>query len=110
PAVDAALAAGPELGVLNVEGSDSLVVVVDEGEVVEALQYKVAGVIVNGAARMAGDALQEHLERQAVVQILRRMDLVADVHALGVEGIQNRTPAAGELVEALVYESVRPLR
>src|SRR6185503_5219614 len=50
---------GPELGVLNVEGSDSLVVVVDEGKVVEALQYEVARVIVNGAARMAADALQE---------------------------------------------------
>ena len=69
---------------------DALVIDVDEVQVVELLQHEVAGIVQDIAARVVVHALQEHLEGDAVVQILTRMDLVAEVDARLVEGIQDR--------------------
>ena len=91
--------AGVELGVLDVERLDPLVVDVDEAEVVELLQQEMAGVVVDAAARMIADPLEEHLEGGAVDQVLARVDLVAEVDAVLLEDVEDRLPAPGQLVE-----------
>ena len=61
------------------EGLDALVVDVDEVEVVELLQHEVRRVVVDAAARVIADALEEHLEGRAVEDVLAGVDLVADI-------------------------------
>ena len=46
----------------------------------------------------------------AVVQVFRRVDLEADVDPLRVERVEDRSPAAGELVEPVLDQPVGPLR
>ncbi len=48
---------------------------------------------------MVADASQEHLERDAVVQVLAGVDLEAGIDAGAVEGVEQRPPALGQLVE-----------
>ena len=109
-AVDALPAGRVELGILDVEDLDALVVDVDVVEVVELLQHEVARVVEHGSARVAADALEEHLEGHAVVQVLAGVDLVADVDARIVEGVEDRPPALGQLVEGGLDQPGRPLR
>jgi hypothetical protein len=59
---------------------------------------------------MVADALQEHLEGDAVMQVFARMDLVADVDAAVLGMIEDRPPAPGQLVEGGLDETRRPLR
>src|SRR6185312_3852412 len=92
-AIDPLASGRIELGILDVKHADALVVEVNVFEIVELLQHEVAGVEEDVAALMPPDALKEHLEGRAVMEILARMDLVADVHALGVEGVEDRPPA-----------------
>ena len=96
-----------ELGVLDVERLDALVIDVDEVEIVELLQQKVRRVVVDGAARMVLQLAEEPLEGRAVEQVFARMDLVADVDADLVIGVEDRLPAPRELAEGLV-DQVRP--
>src|SRR5690606_38975619 len=70
---------------------------VDELEIVEALQHEVRRVVVDAAARVVADPLEQHLEGHAVEQVLARMQLEADVDALLVAGVENRPPALGQL-------------
>src|SRR5919106_1071996 len=86
-----------ELGVLDVERLDPLVVDVDEAEIIELLQEKMARVVVDAAARMVADPLEEHPEGGAVHQVLARMDLKADVDAVLVERVEDRPPAPCKL-------------
>src|SRR5918996_861317 len=97
--IHALMRARIELGVLDVKRLDPLMVDVDEAEVIELLQQKVAWIVVDAAARMVADPLEKHLEGRAVHQVLARMDLVADVDAMLVEHVQDRLPASCELVE-----------
>jgi len=108
--VDALAPVRVELGVLDVEGVDALVVDVDEVEVVELLQHEVRGVVIDAAARVAADALEQHLERRAVHDVLIRMQLEADVDAGVVVGVEDRLPAPGELVERGLDQSGRARR
>ncbi len=108
--IDALLRARVELGVLDVERPDPLVVDVDEAEIVELLQEEVAGIVVDVAARMVADPLEEHLEGHAVDQVLARMELVADVDAGLIERIQDRLPAPRQLVERGLDQAGRPRR
>ena len=61
-----------------------------------------AWIVENITARMVVDQRQKTLEGDAVVQIFPRMQLKADVHALLVEGIQNRPPAGRQRLERLL--------
>lgn len=62
------------------------------------------------AARMPADPLMEALEGGAVVQVLARVDFVAQIDSLFVAGIKNRAPASRQLVESGVDQPVRTLR
>ncbi len=92
------------------ERLDALVVDVDEGEVIELLQQEVARIIVDGAAPVALQRVEEHLEGRAVEDVLARMDLEADIAARFVIGVEDRPPALGQLGEGRVDEPRRPLR
>jgi len=59
---------------------------------------------------VAADALEEHLEGRAVMQVLAGVDLVADIDALGIEGVEDRAPALRQLVEGGLDQARRPLR
>ena len=108
--VDALATGRVELRVLDVEGVDALVVDVDEVEVVELLQHEVRRVVVDAAARMAVDALEQHLERRAVHDVLAGMQLEADVDAGVVIGVEDRLPALRELVEGGLDQAGRARR
>ena len=56
------------------------------------------------------DGGEEALEGGAVVQILAGMDLVGDVDAGLVEAVEDRAPAAAELVEGGLDQARRALR
>ena len=110
PGIDALPAARVELGVLGVKHPDARMIDVDELQIVELLQQEMAGVIQNVAAPVIVHALQKHLKGDAIVQILARMDLVAEVDARLVEGIQDRRPAARQLVEGGFHQARGALR
>ena len=108
--VDALAPRRVELGVLDVERVDALVVDVDEVEIVELLQHEVRRVVVDAAARMATDPFEQHLEGHAVHQVFARMELEADVDAGIVVGVEDRLPALGELVEGGLDQARRAWR
>ena len=108
--VDALAAGRIELGVLDVERLDALVIDVDEGQIVELLQQEVRRVVVDVAALVAADRVEEHLEGGAVEHVLAGMNLEADVDAGLVIDVEDRFPAAAELGERLVDQAGRALR
>jgi hypothetical protein len=59
---------------------------------------------------MAADRVEETLEAQTVVDVLTGMDLVADIHAYLVIGVEDRLPAAAELGEGSLDQPRRALR
>src|SRR5215467_13232419 len=91
-AVHALLAGRIELGILHVEDLDAVVVVVDVVQVVQLLQDEVARVVEQAGALVVADAIEKHLVGFAVVQVLARVDLVADVHTGTVECVEDRAP------------------
>ena len=85
--------ARPELGVLDVEGADALVVDVGEGETIELLQQEMRGIVVDPAALMAAEPVEEKLKSRAVEDILAGMDLEADIDAMLLLDIEDRPTA-----------------
>ena len=81
-AVDALFRRRIELGVLHMEHLDAFVIDVDEAEIIHPLLDEMAGVVIDVAARVIADSVEEHLERVAVEHILGRMDLEAEVDAV----------------------------
>src|SRR6266446_2217409 len=68
------------------------------------------GIVQQVAALVSTDALEEHLERHAVVQILPGMNLEAGVDPVFLEHVENRAPAPRQLVERRLDQTGRPLR
>ncbi|MNL28787.1 hypothetical protein D3C87_1504470 [compost metagenome] len=54
-------------------------------------------------------AIEEHLVGDAIVQVFAGVNFVADVDARLVEGVEDRRPAAGQLVEGLFDQPSRAL-
>jgi hypothetical protein len=105
--VDALAAGRVELGVLDVERLDALVVDVDEGEIVQLLQQEVRRVVVDVATRVVADGARGTSRRWRHRRVLAGMQLEADVDAGLVEGVEDRRPALAELVEGLSIEAGR---
>ncbi len=114
PALEAAIDALPpgriELRVLDVEHLDPVFVDVDIVEIIQALQHVMRRIVEHVGARMVLHPLQEHLERDAVMQVLTGMDLITHVDAVFVRMIEDRRPAAGKLVEGGLDQTGRALR
>ena len=87
-----------------------LVIDVDELEIVELLQDEMRGIIVDRAALVPFDGVEETLEARSVEQVLARVDLIGDVDACLVEGVEDRLPALGELFERGLDQARRALR
>lgn len=83
----------------SVKGADPGVVAVDEAEIVDVLQAQMARIVEDFRARMPVDQRQEALEGGAVMQILSRMRLEAQIDIGGICGIEHRPPNAGEFGE-----------
>src|SRR5213083_2050084 len=114
PRLESAIHALPagriELGILDVKHADAVMIKIDVLEIVELLQHEVTGIVQQVAAFVTADALEEHLERHAVVQILAGMDLEAGVDPVFLEHVENRAPAPRQLVERRLDQTGRPLR
>ena len=92
------------------EHFDPRVIQVEILEIIKLLQDKVARVVQQIASGMRVYKIQEHLERDSIVQILTRMNLKAEVDVIPVEEIENRNPAFCQFAESRLYQSGRPLR
>src|SRR5216117_1366779 len=110
PAIHALPAGRIELGILDVKNADAVVIEVDVLEIVELLQHEVTGIVQQVATLVTAHALEEHLERHPVVQVLTGVDLEADVDPALVEDVENRAPAPRQLVERRLDETGWPLR
>src|ERR1700709_2070431 len=84
------------------EGFDSLVIDINEADIVQILQTKMRRVVGDAATLMAAEEIQEPLEGRAVEEILARMQLETDVHAVLLVEIQDRTPPTRQLLESLL--------
>src|SRR5690606_11084593 len=91
--IDALTPTRVELGILDLEKLDALVVNIDEIEIIELLQHHVAGIVEDVGARAIVDPLKEHLESHAVEQVLAEMQFEADIHAILVKRVEDRGPA-----------------
>ena len=83
---------------------------VDERDVVQSLLDEMAGVIIDIAARMIADCVEELLERLAVENLLAGVQLKPKVDAGFVEGVEDGRPTPGELGESRFDEMARALR
>ncbi len=54
--------------------------------------------------------IEEAFEGRAIVQVLTWVDLEAEIHAAGIEGIEDRAPAAAEFSEGFFHQSRWALR
>src|SRR6185369_14360663 len=109
-AIYAAAAVHIEFGILHMKHLDALMIDVDVVEVIERLQHEMRRVVEDVAARMIADPLQEHLEGDAIMQVLTGMDLVADIDTDLVIGIEDRFPAFRQFVEGGFDQARGPLR
>ena len=100
--IDALAAVRIELGILHVIGADALVIDVDERQIVELLQQEVRRIVVDLAARVAAERLQEHLEGGAVEDVLAGMDFIADINTVFVIDIEDRFPACRQFLEGFL--------
>ena len=83
---------------------------VDEGEVVHLLQEEVRRVVIDVAALVAAQRVEEHLEGGAVEHVFARMDLVTDVDAVILVDVEDGLPAPGEFAEGFLDQPGGALR
>src|SRR6266852_6170496 len=98
-AVHTLTSARVKLRVLDVKHLDALVVEIEVLQIIELLQNKMARIEQDVAAGVVAGTLEKHFKGHAVVQIFAGMNLETQVHAGGIEGVQNRLPARGQLIE-----------
>src|ERR1700722_2472310 len=96
-AIDPLLRRRVELGVLDVEHFNAIVIGVDEAQIVHALLDVVAGVVIDVATLVAADGVEKHVEGVAVEHVLARMNFKAEVDALLVVDVEDRFPPATPL-------------
>src|SRR4051794_34138495 len=72
----------------------------DEGRGVEELVLEVAGIEVDPEAPAVADGVERLARRHEVVGDLGRVDLEREANALGLEDVDDRSPALGELAVA----------
>jgi len=70
----------------------------------------VAGIEQDAAALVLAHALEEAFEAGAVVQVFAGLDFVAEVDAVVLAGIEDRPPAARQLIECCIDQARRRLR
>ena len=81
-AIHAGAAARPVLRILHMKRAHTFVIEIEKGEIVHLLQDHVARIVQNVGALVPAHRIEESLEGHAVVQILARMQLIADIDAV----------------------------
>ena len=71
------------------ERLDALVIDIDEIEMLELLQHKMAWVVKNIGANVVLHLIEEHFESRPVMQILARVQFIANIDAVAIELIEN---------------------
>ena len=84
-AIHARPSVGPELRILHMKRAHPIVIEVQELQIIQLLQNHVARVVENIRALVIVHHFQKSLERYAVMQVLARMQLVANIHARFIE-------------------------
>src|SRR5689334_11390544 len=83
---------------------------INELQIVELLQYKMAGIEQQIAAGVILYPVEEHLDGSAIMQIFSGMNLETQIHSRLVKGIQYGQPAGSQLIECGLDQSGGPLR
>ena len=96
-----------DLRVLDVHVVDAVGELAGERRRIEELRDEVARVEVDAEALAAVDRGQRLARGHEVVGDLRRVDLQREAHALGVEDVDDRPPALGEVLVAALH--LRPV-
>src|SRR5215469_14911486 len=109
-AIDSLAATWPELRILHVKHPDSGMIDVDEFQVIELLQHKMAWIKEDIAAGVASQPIQKHFKGYAVVKVLAGVDFKAKINASGIENIQHRSPAFCQFLEGRLDQTRRALR
>src|SRR5258708_691112 len=109
-AINALLRGRIELGVLDMKHLDAIVIGVDEAQIVHALLDVVTGVVIDVAALMTADRVEEHVESVTVEDVLAGVDFEAEVDAVLVIDVEDRLPATALFREAFLDQPRRPLR
>ncbi len=78
---------------------------VDELQIVDVLQKKMAGVKQDIAARVVIHLRQKSLKRDTVMQVFAGMYFITEVHTVMVKTIQHRQPASRQLSKRLIKQS-----
>src|SRR5471030_264754 len=99
-----------KLRVLHMESLDAVVINIDELKVVQLLQQKMTRIEQDVRSRMSVHSGKKTIERHTIVQILARMQLVANIHTGLIEGIQQRPPAPRQFFKRGRNKTLRALR
>ncbi|MNC52225.1 hypothetical protein D3C75_1015590 [compost metagenome] len=69
--------------------ADVIFIDIDKFQIVELLQHEMAGIEQHLAAWMSRNALMEHFKGNAIMQIFAGVDLITQVDALLITGIEH---------------------
>src|SRR2546428_3600999 len=89
-----------KLRILHVKHFDSLVVQIDEFQIIKLLQHEMARIEKYMASRMIPHALQKHFKRRPIMQVLAGMNLKAQIHSRLIECIQNGMPSSRQFIKS----------
>ena len=92
------------------ETGDAVAVQLNELTVIQLLQHKVAGIVVDSNRGVILGMLEKQLKGRTIVNIRTRMQLVPEDATLVMRQIKQRHPAFCEFFERFVDQSRRTLR
>lgn len=73
---------------------DPVVIYIDEGDIAQALDYKVTRIVENACPWVVIHSPEKSFERDTVMQVFAGMDSIAEINAAFIENIENWFPAS----------------
>lgn len=101
---------GVEFCILDVKSADTVMIDVDKGQIIHLLQQEMRRVVIDARAGVAVQRIQKHFPCRPVKDIFAGMNFIADINAVFVIDIKDRTPAAGKFGERLFNQARGALR
>src|SRR5687767_11755490 len=98
----AALSSCIELSIFHMEHFYKRMIEVDVLQVIQLLEYKMAWIIQDVAARVLFSCFPKALKRNSIVQVLTRVYLITKIDSSFIEGIQNRKPSLCKFFKAIL--------
>ena len=87
-----------------------VVIDIQEAQIIHLLQDHVARIVEYVRPLMPSHHFKKPVEGCAIVQVLARMQFVANIHARLIKRVENRLPAPTQLLKRLIDQPRRPLR